>query len=676
MKENKSDIKDPTLSVDLSEATQAVKENRFEDALSLFEIILKDHPNNIDALYLASVSSRYLKKFDDSQKYIEQLLLNAPDMGRAYQELGHINRDMKNDEKAVINYRQACELNPALLASWKMLYQYFIKNKNQPAADHAQQQIQKLEALPAALLYIDQILNEGRLGLAERQCRAFLKKNPTHTYAMSLLSEIANRLGYFDDAEFLLEKAVEFKPNDGDLRMQYAAILRKKQKFAKTMEQVNILCDQYPDNFIYQAQKASEIMQNGDHAQAIKMFDGILNKNPYNFSTHTSKGHAQKTLGETDKAIKSYQSAYQIKPDHGEAYFSLANLKTYSFNLDELNSMREQAKRVDLSLRDKSYFHFALAQACESIGEYEEAFFHLEKGNKIKNDQSKYSIERMDAELQAQIDVCNEDFFKDLGNGGHSTKDPIFILGLPRAGSTLIEQILASHSMIDGTLELPNILSIAQSLRGDDIYGKLGNYPKSMKSLSLEQRESFGKSFIEDTRMHRKDAPMFTDKMPNNFRHIGLIHLIMPNAKIIDARRYPLDCCFSMFKQLFAQGQEFSYGLAEAGSYYRSYVKLMDHWDKVLPNKILRVNNEDVIEDLEGQVNRMLDFLELPFEEECILFHETDRSVRTASSEQVRQPINKKGMGRWKPYAKNLRPLLESIGEELLHPEDISIIKQ
>ena len=676
MKEDKSYIKDPTLSVDLSEATQAVKENRFEDALSLFEIILKDHPDNIDALYLASVSSRYLKKFDDSQKYIEHLLLNAPDMGRAYQELGHINRDMKNDEKAVINYRQACELNPALLASWKMLYQYFVKNKNQPAADHAQQQIKKLESLPAALLYIDQILNEGRLGLAERQCRAFLKKNPTHTYAMSLLSEIANRLGYFDDAEFLLEKAVEFKPNDGDLRMQYAAILRKKQKFSKTMEQVNILCDQYPDNPIYQAQKASEIMQNGDHLQAIKMFDDILHKNPYNFSTHTSKGHAQKTLGKTDKAIKSYQSAYQIKPDHGEAYFSLANLKTYSFNTDELNSMRNQVERVDLSLRDKSYFHFALAQACESIGEYDEAFLHLAKGNKIKNDQSKYSIERMDAELQAQIDVCDEDFFKDLGSGGHATKDPIFILGLPRAGSTLVEQILASHSLIDGTLELPNILSIAQSLRGDDIYGKLGNYPKSMKSLSLEQRESFGKSFIEDTRMHRKDAPMFTDKMPNNFRHIGLIHLIMPNAKIIDARRYPLDCCFSMFKQLFAQGQEFSYGLAEAGSYYRSYVKLMDHWDKVLPSKILRVNNEDVIEDLEGQVKRMLDFLELPFEEECISFHETDRSVRTASSEQVRQPINKKGMGRWKPYAKNLRPLLESIGEELLHPEDISIIKQ
>jgi len=489
------------------------------------------------------------------------------------------------------------------------------------------------------------------------------------------LSEIANRLGYFDDAEFLLEKAVEFQPNDGDLRLKYATILRKKQKFAKTMEQVNILCDQHPDNHVYQAHKASEIMQNGGHEEAIKLLDKILKKNPYNFSTHTSKGHAQKTLGKTDDAIKSYQTAYKIKQDHGEAFFSLANLKTYSFTSDELSNMRAQVKRVDLSLRDKAYFHFALAQGCEAMGDFEEAFFHLEQGNKIKNDQSKYSIGRMDAELQGQIDVCDENFFKDLGPGGHATTDPIFILGLPRAGSTLIEQILASHSMIDGTLELPNILSIAQSLRGEDIYGKLGNYPKSMKSLTLEQRENLGKSFIEDTRMHRQDAPMFTDKMPNNFRHIGLIHLIMPNAKIIDARRYPLDCCFSMFKQLFAQGQEFSYGLEEAGSYYRTYVKLMDHWDRVLPNKILRVNNEDVIEDLEGQVNRMLNFLELPFEEECISFYENDRSVRTASSEQVRQPINKKGMGRWKPYAKNLKPLLASIGEDLVNKEDVALIK-
>jgi len=676
MEKDQLNIDETTLSLDLSEATDAVRDGSFEHALKLLKLILKEHPEHIDSLYLAAVSSRYLKHFDESKDYIEQLLINAPDMGRAYQELGHLNRDMGDEEKAVMHYRQACELNPALIAGWNFLYQYFVKNNNKPAAEHASEQIKNLQSLPSVLLYIDQILNEGRLGMAEAKCRAFLKENPTHTYAMSLLAEIANRLGYFDDAEFLLEKAVEFKPDDGDLRMKYASILRKKQKFAKTLEQVNILCDKYPDNLNYQAQKASEIMQNGDHEEAITILDDILTKNPYNFSTLTSKGHAQKTLGRTDQAIQSYQSAYQIKPDHGEAFFSLANLKTYSFTGDELDSMREQVGRVDLSLRDKSYFHFALAQGCEVNGEYDEAFFHLERGNRIKNDQSQYSIERMEKELQAQIDVCDKSFFEDLGVGGHETKDPIFILGLPRAGSTLIEQILATHSMIDGTLELPNILSIAQSLRGDDIYGKLGNYPKSMESLTLEQREDLGKGYIEDTRMHRKDAPMFTDKMPNNFRHIGLIHLIMPNAKIIDARRYSLDCCFSMFKQLFAQGQEFSYGLAEAGSYYKSYVKLMDHWNAVLPNKILQVNNEDVIDDLEGQVKRMLEFLDLPFEEECISFYETDRSVRTASSEQVRRPINKDGMERWKPYSKHLKPLLNCLDKDLLKPEDVSMINR
>ena len=676
MSENKLNADEANLSVDLSDATQAVKENRFQDAINLLKIILKDHPDNIDCLYLAAVSSRYLKHFEDSKKYIESLLLNAPDMGRAYQELGHLSRDMGKEEKAIRHYRQACEHNPALIASWNSLYQYFLKDQNQAAADHALKQLDTLKSLPGSLLYIHQVLNEGRLGLAERKCRSFLKENPTNTYAMSLLSDIANRLGYFDDAEFLLEKAVEFKPNDGELRLKYASILRKKQKFSKTMEQVNILCDQYPDNQLYQAYKASEIMQNGGHDEAITILDDILKKNPYNFSSLTSKGHAEKTLGKTDQAIESYRSACKIRQDHGEAFFSLANLKTYSFSKDEIHNMRYQVERLDLSLKDKAYFHFALAQGCESNGDYEEAFYHLEKGNKIKNDQSLYSIERMDKELQSQIDVCNEKFFRDLGPGGYDTKDPIFILGLPRSGSTLVEQILASHSKIDGTLELPNILSMAQSLRGDDIYGKEGNYPKSMESLTMKQREDFGKSFIEDTRMHRKDAPMFTDKMPNNFRHIGLIHLIMPNAKIIDARRYPLDCCFSMFKQLFAQGQEFTYGLKEAGSYYSGYVKLMHHWEKVLPGKILRVNNEDVISDLDGQVNRILEFLDLPFEEECISFYETNRSVRTASSEQVRKPINKDGMGRWKPDAKYLKPLLNVLDEDLLKPEDIAHIRR
>jgi tetratricopeptide (TPR) repeat protein len=660
--------------LNIERASKAIRDSRFVEGLSFLESNLSKDPNHKDSLYLAAVCSRYLKNYKDSKEYLNNLLIQAPDMGRAYQELGHLCKAIGENEEAASHYRQACELNPALVASWKSLFNYFNKRNNKAAAEHAHEQIKKLDSLPPILLYISQILNEGRLAIAEQKCREFLKKNPTNVYAMSLLSDIAKKFGYYDDAEILLENAVKFSPDDGEIRMKYALILRLKQKFTETMEQVNILCEKFPDNLSYQAQKASEIMQNGYHSEAIDLFEKIIKENPYNFSAMTSKGHAEKTLGKTDKAIESYKSAYKIKNDHGEAYFSLSNLKTYKFSDKELDVMKNQLKRVDLTLKDKAYFHFALAQGCEAIGDYEEAFKNLDMGNKIKKEQSKYTIEKMNKELQAQIDVCDEKFFEKLGNGGHDANDPIFILGLPRAGSTLIEQILASHSMVDGTLELPNILSMAQSFRGDDIYGNLGNYPKTMKSLTLEKRQELGKSFINDTRIHRKNAPRFTDKMPNNFRHIGLIHLILPNAKIIDARRYPLDCCFSMFKQLFAQGQEFTYGLAEAGNYYNSYVKLMNHWNKVLPNKILRVNNEDIIDDLEGQVKRMLDFLELPFEESCIKFYETDRSVRTASSEQVRKPINKSGMDRWKPYAKNLKTLVDNLDEDLLKPEDIALI--
>ncbi|DAC57862.1 MAG TPA: hypothetical protein D7I03_06660, partial [Candidatus Poseidoniales archaeon] len=295
--------------IDTSKAADAIKRGDNIEAMRLLKSNLKKDQNHIDSLYLAAVSSRYLKNYDDSKKYIESLLTNAPDMGRAYQELGHLNRDNGNEEDSIKHYRQACELNPALPSSWKALYSYFKKNENKPAADHAYMQMNTLETMPNTLLFISQILNEGKLGIAEEKCREFLKQYPTNTYAMSLLSDIADRLGYFDDAEFLLESAVKLSPSDGELRMKYAMILRKKQKFAKTMEQVNILCEQFPENLSYQAQKASEIMQNGDHKGAIDLFDDILKKNPYNFSILTSKGHAQKTLGESDRAINSYQTA-------------------------------------------------------------------------------------------------------------------------------------------------------------------------------------------------------------------------------------------------------------------------------------------------------------------------------------------------------------------------------
>ena len=658
----------------MQDIIKLIKENKFEEAYDYILLNLENDSNHTESLYFGAVCSRYLKNFNQTNNHLKQLLSLSPDMGRAYQELGHLNRDKGNLEQASGYYRQACEMNPALMASWQFLFDFYKSIGKKEAAEHALEQLQYLKSLPNTLLYINQILYEGKLSEAEEMCRDFLKKDPKNTQAMAILSEIASRLGYLEDAEFLLENAVNFEPNNAELRKKYLIILRKRQKFSKAMTQAKYLCKTFPKNLSFKAQMAIEIMQNGDYEEAIAIFDDILKKAPNDPNTLTSKGHALKTFGKNASAIESYKLAHGAKPDHGEAYFSLANLKTYSFRTSEITTMTNQLKNINLLSKDRVYFHFALAYALEKKGEYEQAFFHLEKGNEIKKINNRYSIDRMKSEIQSQIKICNSSFFSGHGEGGAEKNDPIFILGLPRSGSTLIEQILASHSQIDGTLELPNILSMAHSLRGHDRLTNRGEYPAILKSLTAGQRKEMGLEYINDTFMHRDKAPRFTDKMPNNFRHIGLIHLILPNAKIIDARRYPLDCCFSIYKQLFAQGQEFSYGLKEIGSYYRNYIDLMDHWNKVLPGKILKVNNEDVINDLEGQVKRIIDYLGLSFEEECISFYNTKRSVRTASSEQVRKPVNKDGLGRWKPYSSKLEPLVSCLGEELLKSEDIALI--
>ena len=651
-----------------------IKENKFKEAHEYVLLNLEQDSNHIESLYFGSVCARYLKNYQQSNDYLERLLTLSPDMGRAYQELGHLNRDRGSLELAAGYYRQACEMNPALISSWQFLYDYYKDIGKKDASSHALEQLENLKSLPNTLLYINQILYEGKLSEAEKMCRDFLKKDPKNTEAMSILSEIASKLGYLEDAEFLLENAVNFEPNNSELRKKYLIILRKRQKFSKAMIQAEYLCKNFPKNLSFKAQMAIEIMQNGDYEKAIEIFDSILKKAPNDPNTLTSKGHALKTFGNNIDAIKSYKLAHKAKPDHGEAYFSLANLKTYSFKTSEIALMKNQLENVNLLSKDRVYFHFALAYALEKEGEYEEAFSHLEKGNEIKKINNRYSIKGMKDEIHSQIQICDSNFFSSHGEGGLNKNDPIFILGLPRSGSTLIEQILASHSQIDGTLELPNILSMAHGLRGHDRLSNEGKYPSVLKSLTKDQRKEMGLEYITDTFIHRDKAPRFTDKMPNNFRHIGLIHLILPNAKIIDARRYPLDCCFSIYKQLFAQGQEFSYGLEEIGNYYRNYIDLMDHWNRVLPGKILKVNNEDIINDLEGQVKRIIDYLELPFEKECISFYNTKRSVRTASSEQVRKPINKDGVERWKPYSKKLKPLVDCLGEELLKPEDIALI--
>jgi hypothetical protein len=354
-----------------------------------------------------------------------------------------------------------------------------------------------------------------------------------------------------------------------------------------------------------------------------------------------------------------------MKPNFGDAFWSLANLKTYEFTDDELAQMQASEQAASTLLNDRCQLCFALGKAFEDREEFASSFAYYERGNTLMMQQVRYSADRIAAEFKVQMETCTRDLFTVQSGHGNMAAEPIFIVGLPRAGSTLIEQIIASHSQVDGTMELPHILALVHRLNGRRRIRDDGRYPKVLQELAPDQLQKFGDDYLSDIEVYRKGAPFFTDKMPNNFRHIGLIHLILPNAKIIDARREPMACCFGAFKQLFAEGQAFTYGLEEIGRYYRGYVELMDHWDEVLPGKILRVQHEDVVADLETQVRRILKYCGLPFEQSCLDFHKTERAVRTASSEQVRQPLYKSGLDQWRNYEPWLEPLRAALGKAL-----------
>ncbi|MCR9267464.1 MAG: sulfotransferase, partial [Alphaproteobacteria bacterium] len=481
---------------------------------------------------------------------------------------------------------------------------------------------------------------------------------------MRLLAELGNRFGVLEDADFLLESAIEFDPDNPQLRLDHIQILRKRQKFEAALAQARHLYETEPDNPLFQSHFAIESMQTGHYQRALDLFDQVLERLPQDPATHTSRGHALKTLGRQDEAVAAYRRAYSAQPDYGDAWYGLANLKTYRFTDEEIAGMQAQEASPDLTFANRIHLCFALGKAFEDRKDYDASFAYYERGNALKKLQTRYTAEQMDEELEAQASLCTPDLFAKQGGKGCDAPDPIFIVGLPRAGSTLLEQILASHSQVDGTLELPNILALSHRLRGRNRSDRT-RYPRILNELEADQLRELGEDYIENTRIHRAGAPFFTDKMPNNFRHIGLIKLILPNAKIIDARREPMACCFSGFKQLFAEGQEFTYGLEEVGRYYRGYVELMEHWDRVLPGEILRVQYEDVVADLETQVRRILDFCGLPFEQACLDFHATERAVRTASSEQVRQPINTKGIEQWRHFEAHLDPLKQALGPAL-----------
>lgn len=652
----------PTEQTRLDGIQKLISEGRFARAFEETDALLQTDPDDPDLLYLAAVSQRYSGRFRDALAILDRLKSQSPDNGRAHQEEGHNYRDMGQAREALRAYGRATFYNPALTASLKEQIRILEDLGDSARCQALRVQLDELQQLPQPLLVAMDLAAQNQLLKAESVCREFLQQAPDHVRGMRLLAEIGVKLGVLEDAEYLLESAVEFEPDNIEARVDYIQVLRKRQKFSQALAHAQALLKTQPGNPRFMSIYAVECMQSGDFDAAIAVFDRILERLPNDPATLTSKGHACKTQGDVTGAIAAYRGALEAHPLHCEAYYALANLKTYHFGKPEIDAMRYLESNTNLSFMDRVYLMFALGKALEDEGGYDESFQFYARGNKLKKAQSRYKAEQISAEMQGQQRVCSKDFFRDRENLGCPAPDPIFIVGLPRAGSTLLEQILSSHSQVDGTLELPNVLSLSQRLRRRRRDGQSPDYPDILATLSADELREFGEEYIRETRIHRQGAPLFIDKMPNNFRHIGLIKLMLPNAKVIDARRNAMACCFSMFKQLFAEGQEFSYSLEDAGRYYRDYVELMEHWDRVLPGFVLRVHNEDVIEGFENQVRHMLDYCGLPFEGACLDYHKTRRNVRTPSAEQVRRPVSREGMHQWRNYGSHLAPLKKVLG--------------
>ena len=651
---------------DLASIQAKIQHGDLPGAASALDALACDHQNAPPALYLRAVCQRHMGQSADAERTLLQLISLSPTHGRAFQELAHLYRDTARPNEAINAYATACHLNPALKASWRNQASLMIQlHQNPERIDQLQQHIQWLDSLPAILLASMDLMHEGKLHKAEHLCRSFMQKNPRHIDGMRILADIALRVGAMEDAEFLLESAVNFEPQNRRARIDYVQTLSKRQRYARAAHESKQLFDEDRTNLQYQSLHAIQCMQLGDFESALELFDSILETLPNDPVTLVSKGHALKTAGRTAEAIASYKASIVAQPMHCEAWHSLANLKTYTFDDHEIAQMQRLADDPRLAGQDRVYLQFALGKAFEDSKDYANAFRHYQTGNAIKASQLAYRPEGTTREVEDQKAACTAELFARNSGNGCAAPDPIFIVGLPRAGSTLLEQILSSHSMVDGTLELPNILSLSGKLRRRGMRPGQTPYPANLADLTADELRSLGEEYIEGTRVHRQNAPLFIDKMPNNFRHIGLIKLILPNAKIIDARRDPMACCFSGFKQLFAEGQLFSYSLESIGAYYRDYVELMKHWDRVIPGYVLRVQHEEVVGDLKTQVERMLDFCGLPFEEACLEFHKTERNIRTPSSEQVRQPIFSDALEQWRHFEPWLDPLKQALGQEL-----------
>ena len=650
---------------ELPRLQQLIEQGRHAEAETATRQLLAIAPAHRDLLYMHAVALRLQMKIPAALAALEALEEAYPTYPRLFQERGHCYVGLRNAPDAIKAFLRAVELNPALPVSWRMLQSLYSMTGRPDDAQVASQHVAMMNSLAVEVVTARSMLADGNLREAEDLIRGYLKRNPRDVEALRVLALIAHQNEFSKDAAVLLEAVLAAAPDYRPARHDYVLALIALHRHKEAREQIDILIKAEPERISNHITLASILVGQGDTDAAIALYRELIAQRPTDPELHLSIGHAFKTQGLRADSENAYREAACLRPAFGDAYWSLANLKTYRFSEAELTTMREQVDARRTPNEDRIHLCFALGKALEDRGEHAESFRFYSMGNALKKDEcsSSYSPALLERTIDRQIELCTRGFFEQRHGYGCDDPSPIFIVGLPRAGSTLLEQILASHSRVEGTMELADIPRLVSAL---DLHPGGARYPSVLESLTADDFRSFGEAYIRDTQHYRVESrQFFIDKMPNNFRHLGLIHLMLPNAKFIDARREPMACCFSNYKQLFASGQQFTYGLEDIGRYYRTYVRLMDHWEQALPpGRILRMQHEDVIEDLEGSVRRLLDHCGLAFEPACVEFHKNERRVHTASSEQVRRPINREGVDQWRnfePWLGELRATLGSL---------------
>ena len=642
------------------EALASLRAGESADAASVCKRALEQFPRDANLLCLAARAALAMGNYKEARQILEDVTRSHPDFAVAHDVSGDLLFAEGYAGTAIKAYEQALRLDPTRSeALTKIARARQLIAEAQKPDDSAQKEPSggRQMAFAYEIQSAEQLSKDGDAKGAEDIYRQVLKQDPNHVEAARLLAKIAVDKNYFDHAEIFLRHAVSVAPDYTRLWVDLANVLKELHKFDETLECAAKVLELEPDKAESHVVHAISLGSNGLFDEAIKAYDRALEISPDKPAVICSLAHHLKTMGEQEKAIASYRRCISIKPDHAQAYWSLANLKTFTFEDSEIQAMQQMLDSDDLPDESRVDLHNALGLDREARSLFDEAFGHIEQCNRLRRKAEDYDPVATETLIDKNIEVFDADFLAGNDGAGNADPSPIFVVGLPRSGSTLIEQILASHSLVDGTHELFDLAFVARRIRARR--KKKARYPETLLDLSAENWHEIGTDYIESTQRYRAGAPFFIDKNPNNFTFIGLIRLALPNAKIIDARRHPLDSCFGSYKQLFASGQQFTYDLTEVGEYYLQYRRLVDHFQHLIPGFVLDVHYEQVVADLETQVRRILDFCNLPFEPECLNFHETERAVKTASSEQVRQPIYASSVNLWRNYERHLGELVE-----------------